>query len=717
MVKMKIKINSLITVFLLCSIVGTCLAAENQQASRSWSRDAEAIYDTGFMHMLRKHPDGGICLFDMELIENDSPGAGQSEKGVQSDMIWGSNRARKILNLEDPRTHKAQIYILTLQRGKYPLEFTINGHHSQIKRKKGKSWGRASWAKLDPGWLKKGKNVIDFYCPKAKSEKQGWMIFISRADEFENGGGDPEPVGQTSYKSFDGGKNYKQSPFGPKQETAAEYSVRISLDRYVKTGWLESPVIDLWRGDNKDIVAQMLNMRKLKISIQSEVPEGTNVKYYLRKGISPSPYSDKWSAYELIGQGSSVDLDIPGKDFFRRFLQFKAVLSTENPLVSPIIKSASISADFENRYLIARHKNIYVIEVDNPDIQYPSVEWQWEPSDRGELEKLRKEENLDEVLTGARTQFEAQVRLMDYAKKRWRWVNPHTYYPEWDATSIRERINMGGGGGMCIQSNLFLSGLCTAYGWQSRLVGIDGHEVCEIWSDDYGKWVYFDAWYANHYLCDINTGKPLSMLELHNLYMDYFYPDRPTDWHNDLRTSVDDILAREDRPPIIRSSPTYHNNEKQFYKGFAKARINRMIPRTNWYEKPYPRPVAHTAGGWAWNGYISWYDERTPPLGRHSWFTDRPRDMWPDLNKTHITITQGLGNDRLFLEFETYTPNFSHYEVNTDDNGWKEAQERYTWLLVPGKNTIRVRAVNKSAVGGKPSSIVVERVLLPTIDE
>jgi hypothetical protein len=116
---------------------------------------------------------------------------------------------------------------------------------------------------------------------------------------------------------------------------------------------------------------------------------------------------------------------------------------------------------------------------------------------------------------------------------------------------------------------------------------------------------------------------------------------------------------------------------------------------------------------WPWDGYINWYDERTPRFRQYSWFTDRPRDMWPDLNKTRIHALSSLGNDRLFLHFETYTPNFSHFEVSADGTEWRKASERYTWFLRSGKNTLQVRAVNKSGVKGKPSSVTLHYVDVP----
>ena len=80
--------------------------------------------------------------------------------------------------------------------------------------------------------------------------------------------------------------------------------------------------------------------------------------------------------------------------------------------------------------------------------------------------------------------------------------------------------------------------------------------------------------------------------------------------------------------------------------------------------------------------------------------------MYPALNLVHIDAVQGFGNDQLFLRFETYTPNFCHFEVDVDDTGWKTISgERWTWLLQSGKNTLRVRAVNKLGAKGKPSII------------
>ncbi len=306
---------------------------------------------------------------------------------------------------------------------------------------------------------------------------------------------------------------------------------------------------------------------------------------------------------------------------------------------------------------------------------------------------------------------------MNYVARRWYPGGTLPEYPAWDALSTLERVEYAGGGGMCIQFNNVLGGICQAYGWQARLINCTGHEVIEIWSDDYGKWIFFDAEFFDHYNYDPETCEPLNMLELHDRFLDYYFPDRPIDWMNDLITWMPLIEGKE--PPAKRGIDIDNEHvlvnhfRRVHISGFVNAAFMRMVPRNDWFENPTPRPLTHGNSWWPWNGYVNWYDERTPPKRQYSMYTDRPRDLWPDLNLVHVDATSGFGNDRLFLRFETYTPDFSHYEVDADDTGWKKTGDRWTWLLQSGKNTLRVRTVNKLGSKGKPSVIVLNHADAP----
>lgn len=695
----------------------TCVVPADT-VTTTWSGDGTRMYDTGFAHGVMRAPGGGVRLFNMELVENDAPGSGRSELGTYSDTIWGRNRARKILSLDDPRADKAWLVIFVYNgftnpnTPKYPLKFSVNGRESAIV-----PWDFKKviecyrWVEFPAEWLKKGDNVIDLSCPEAASEKEGWELYIARAEDFPAGGGDPAKVGETSFKSFNDGKTWEKSPFGPDRKVRAEYTVRISLDRYVSSGWLSSPAIDLWRGDSTGVIVPQREIRKLRLAVRSDVPAGTSVEYLFRKGSSPDPFSADWSEWQPVGSGAVLAYETGGADLNRRYIQFKAALATTNPLLSPVVKSAEVSAELVERVPV--HANIRIVESANPDIRYSSVDWEWEAWDRPEFAELRKRENLDEVVAGSRTEFDAQVKLLDYAAKRWKWMVVSENYPSWAALPILDRIDNRGWGGMCALFNNFIGGMCMAYGWQARMVNVVGHEVIEVWNDEYGKWVMLDGAFDpdndNTYQYDPATAEPLNMLELHARYLEYYFPGRAIDWMNDYTGYME---MKPDLPsPVRRGSLTPERKSKD--TGFITAAFMRMVPRNNWYARPTPKPLSHGSSFWPWNGYVNWYDDRTPPKRQYSWHTDRPRDMWPDLNLVHVDITQGFGNDRLFLRLTTYTPNFSHYEANVDGAGWKEIGERWTWLLQSGKNTVELRAVNKLGAKGKPSRFVVNHANAP----
>ena len=121
-----------------------------------WGGDAEKIYDSGFVQKLMKHPGGGVCLFNMDLIENDAPGSGYSEKGVCEDTVWGKHRARKILTLNDPRAQKAWLVLFTYSENPpYPLKFTVNGYSGEIRKTNSETY---RWVDFPASRLKKGKN-------------------------------------------------------------------------------------------------------------------------------------------------------------------------------------------------------------------------------------------------------------------------------------------------------------------------------------------------------------------------------------------------------------------------------------------------------------------------------------------------------------------------------------------------------------------------------
>ena len=193
-------------IVIMLGIVFLSTCVEAREVKTRWGGDAEMIYDNGFMHKLMKHSRGGVSLFNMDLIQNDAPGAGMSDKGISSDIIWGKNRARKILFLDDRRAEKAFLLIIvkkySTSLGAHPLRFSVNDNEEVAwDMSDYKSW-RCFWTEFPVEWLKKGRNIIDLSCPEAATPEDGWELVLARADEYEHGGGDPSEAGETSFKSF-----------------------------------------------------------------------------------------------------------------------------------------------------------------------------------------------------------------------------------------------------------------------------------------------------------------------------------------------------------------------------------------------------------------------------------------------------------------------------------------------------------------------------------
>ena len=165
--------RKMIIFVMLLTVIGS-LPLSAERVMTTWNGTAQKMYDNGFIHMLMKDENGGICLFNMDLIQNEAPGAGRSERGVYSDIIWGENGGRKILYLDDPRGHKAFLVFWVYRQRKHPLQFTVNGNKAKCENwKASKSREVYRWVEFPVEWLNKGKNTIDLFSPEAKTPEEG----------------------------------------------------------------------------------------------------------------------------------------------------------------------------------------------------------------------------------------------------------------------------------------------------------------------------------------------------------------------------------------------------------------------------------------------------------------------------------------------------------------------------------------------------------------
>jgi hypothetical protein len=157
--------------------------------------------------------------------------------------------------------------------------------------------------------------------------------------------------------------------------------------------------------------------------------------------------------------------------------------------------------------------------VSGPQFHGPEIFAAVEDYHNPRLKRLRDEYGLEKVIAGEPREFRRQLNLRHWIHTRWPIDNDQK--EGGDAFAILEKAKTGAGF-HCSHSLTVQHAVMVALGFVVRDLGIDRnhedlgrsthHGVNEVWSNDYAKWVLFDAKYDIHFE---REGLPLSALELH----------------------------------------------------------------------------------------------------------------------------------------------------------------------------------------------------------
>jgi hypothetical protein len=509
---------------------------------------------------------------------------------------------------------------------------------------------------------------------------------------------------------------------GDKGGVVGEYSARLNLEQYIAGGTLVSPVIDLWAEPDKPAaLIPLTGVEKLVFSFRGETPPGTKIEWQVRAGLSMDPLrAGDWSDWVPLASGASATMEPKGRvpmppshwDPERsvtlpkvRYLQWRAVLSTTDPLKTPSVKSVSVDRDITRRMEVP--KNIMVRSWHNPEIAWSSTGFTYQSADEPMNRTVIERDDLDAIAKSASGEFDAIVKTLDYVSRRWIWGEPFVEYPKWNAVDISERIQSLGRGGMCIQFAAYLAHALTVMGFQARHMNIIAHEVVEVWSDDFDKWVYLDPTQGvDVYQYYIDSGIPLSLLDMHRVYYDMYGVKSPIDW---MKQPSAWQTQKPDSSKIPVSFSTTDPRIELAHQGWSgyypNAEFLRMMPRNDFSTTTVPEPLQQGSIQWPWDGYLNWYDELALPKLQYARHTDRACDFWPSLNRVRFEALPEINGDLLYITMITFTPSFKTFQVKVDNGAWTDSDDRYVWRLHSGPNRLEMRAVSKFGVPGAPSSI------------
>ncbi len=676
---------------------------------------AEEIYRTAELtNLWMGKEDGGIRLFRGSVVENDSPGVGRSDDLDEDPFVEvsGPSALKKALTLPRSPSVRTQLAFIARERRGHSatLRFNVNGQevlrppsplatpdarqYWELAPDHGAwSWSRWYYVDLPVGCLRQGENHI---VADVVEGRVGWSLMVADYRDYEKGMADPVVLPTSSFVR----RNCEW------ESERGEYVIRLIIDGYRGGGLVVSTVMDAV--GEREGVKRRHAVRGLRLNWDVEAPAGTAVHCDVRTGTDPVVNAAGWSDWQPCECESPVGV-VEG-----RYLQWRMRFETVDPAYTPVLKAMRILAEA----CPAREPPPRVVRSDNPAIRRSSYWIADEDYRHGTLRELRERFELDAVVAGAQTEFEAIERLMAWAYAV--PLGPCRHYP-WDVLEwlllqrdpsgaiVMNRYRERRRDKMCLYPNVALVAACLSFGFPARHVnfhseGMTGHEIAEVWSNDYCKWVHLDAT-RDFYWYDPKTRVPLDTLEVHRVLADRLQEverwDRPYLFRQDLESLVRDL------PIAIRDGSHEFSTTEGAHFLFRSFCHFRIVPRNNMFSQPRPLPVSQGTEVWAWDGYLNWADEKVPPLSHFSNHTNRRSDFYPTMNQTRYTAEATDDPAVLKVSLETYTPCFDGYLSRVDQGEWKSCPEAFDWQLHNGLNTMRVRSVNSACVKGPVSSLTV----------
>ena len=217
----------------------------------------------------------------------------------------------------------------------------------------------------------------------------------------------------------------------------------------------------------------------------------------------------------------------------------------------------------------------------------------------------------------------------------------------------------------------------------------------EFWSNDYRKWIHVDGdTHMNWTLVDGKTGVPLSLWELREEEVRAL-KGSPT---RTIKMVPNSIPRSEAKKPW---------NWDKGILGKPRYRYFKLVPRSNFLEKPTPVPLSQGKRGWFWTGYYVG-DDRDFPAQEHygNRVMKRGNIEWT-LNQARYVLEATATPGVVRVHLDTVTPGFDTFLADVDGKGRKPVAPVFTWKLHEGENRLEVLPRNIAGREGISSWITL----------
>jgi len=497
---------------------------------------------------------------------------------------------------------------------------------------------------------------------------------------------------------------------------------KLALDARVLTrgrerkGVVCTDPIDL--GQRDGVLGGDAAVTAVAIEVLANVPEGASVLTETRTGANLLDTS-KWSDWKTLRAGRGMLTNLAG-----RYIQVRMTLKAPDAKKLPALTGLVLKPTVVPLPR-APWPPLKVVKSDIQKIVRSPVVFHYERPDQKDIVKFRKAAKLDDVVKGAKNDFEKLVKLMDWAGSCHNDRKARKHYHKGRYTWDINRVWGIAGGrptvyGHCMSYAEVLCYAAVAMGYVSaRHNSVGGfrqatHEVCDIWVPSLGKWVYFDPSLTSYYK-DKKTKEPLSILETHDVICKSFIPDgKNMHWFHQRRSAETYAVMRKvgGKTPILcrlgkwrYGAPMPRDYNWGWSHGYLANGFVHMTPRNDFQSHPeaIPRRFGNVVVS---ANYPCWVDDKTPiRRGAANWFT-RKRDFYWTLDQASFNLVRA-GQRTIRVELGQSMPFFKKYQLTVNGVESTTGKSTYRWALKPGENTLKVAPVDEFGKVGLASSVTM----------
>ena len=470
-------------------------------------------------------------------------------------------------------------------------------------------------------------------------------------------------------------------------------------------GIVTTDVLDL---GGQGVLSPAATVSDLRIDLTAKAGPPASVFAEVRTGLTFFQAAGTWTEW----QAASGIIQPKG-----RYAQVRVRLTTGDRAIVPSVTAVRLTWNVEP---VAFRSPLALLDHSVQNIVNSALPFDYERPDQPDLVWMRNTFQLDSMIAGKRSEFEKLKALLDWTamrkNKRPGPRNSDGSYP-WNIRQVLTEENGGAVHGHCMSYCETFIAAAVSLGWQARHFAIQGfrdtsHEVPEVWVNELGKWVFMDPSLGAYY-ADRKTGAPLSLLEMHDIYVNFVLKSGEA-----LQRGEDVNLARvqslRGRHPVKCVANGYAYGERQnwdweYDHGYMTAGWMQLTPRNDWQSRPEPWCGEFSNSPDGYCGFPVYVDERTPVVESTTslWYT-RARDLWWTLNQASFRLTQ-TEDEALSVECGNSQPFFRRYLARIDEGEWKEVERQFTWRLKDGMNRLEVICEDEFGSKGIASIAVVRK--------